>query len=109
MAYQKKTIVNLQTVISKGLLDHMQNGIAAADTLAEAALSKNLGDDNAGMLLYIGADGSVQPLVLGAGLEIVGGVLNVIGGNIDSSQMFYTADGSVFHTADEAAFYVMGG
>ena len=37
MPYEKKTIIDNQTLIDKALLDHMQDGIAYADTSAEAA------------------------------------------------------------------------
>lgn len=74
----------------------------------------NYGPANAGKLLYISADGSIQPLTLGTGLKLENGVLNVIGGTDgsgggDTSQLFYTADGSAFQTLDDALFYVAGG
>lgn len=37
----------------------------------------SFGPEHAGSLLYIGQDGSVLPLSLGAGLAIIGGVLTI--------------------------------
>ena len=59
--------------------------IAMIDTIRDAAdfasakLDANLGAHHAGELLYVSADGTVRPLTLGAGLEIIGGVLRVTG------------------------------
>ena len=67
------------------------------------------GADNAGMLLLVGDDGKARPIALGAGLQIVDGTLTVTGAPSDDAQhIFYTSDGSVFHTVDDAIFYVKG-
>ena len=67
------------------------------------------GESNAGMLLLVGDDGKARPLALGAGLQIVDGTLSVTGAPSDDAQyIFYTADGSVFRTVDDAVFYVKG-
>lgn len=52
------------------LIDTMRNYDAVK-------LDANLGSQHAGNLLYVSADGSVQPLTLGTGLQIVDGVLRV--------------------------------
>lgn len=47
------------------------------DSRMSAKLDANHGSQNAGKLMYIGADGTLVPLALGAGLEIRDGVLVV--------------------------------
>lgn len=85
---------------------------AALDALRRAEELIAFGAEYAGQILAVGADGSITPLALGAGLEIVDGklaVTGVAGGGDDTSQMFYTSDGSVFRTVDDAILYVTGG
>lgn len=45
----------------------------------------NFGTENAGKLLYVGDDGEVSILAIGAGLQIVNGILSVIGGGTGGS------------------------
>ena len=45
------------------------------DEVSEAKVGKDQGKENAGKLLYVGADGVVTMLTLGSGLEIKNGVL----------------------------------
>ena len=85
-----------------------------AETLLKGKLDANLGMQHAGKLLYVSADGSVQPLTLGTGLQIVNGVLLVNGGTSGGDddepyQPFYTVDGNLFYTADNLIFTVIGG
>lgn len=85
---------------------------AALDALRRAEELIAFGAEYAGQILAVGADGSITPLQLGAGLEIVDGKLAVTGGaggGDDTSQIFYTSDGSVFRTVDDAILYVTGG
>lgn len=84
------------------LIDTMRNYDAVK-------LDANLGTQHAGKLLYVSADGSVQPLTLGTGLQIVDGVLVVTGATESTADQFCTADGELFYTADGALFTVIGG
>lgn len=63
-----------------------------------AKLDANHGSQNAGKLMYIGADGTLIPLALGAGLEIRDGVLVVTGSAPETGEdIGFTAleDGSI--------------
>lgn len=78
------------------------DGLATRQELQEAAerkLDANQGAGSAGKLMYVGADGTLIPLALGAGLEIRNGVLVV------------TAAGAVVAeiTVDEAGNAVVTG
>ena len=49
----------------------------AIEELRRSKVNQNQGAEHAGKLLYVAEDGSVTPLTLGAGLEIVDGVLTI--------------------------------
>ena len=71
MVYQKLNLADGE-VLTAAHLAHIEGGIEAA---------KLFGAENAGKLLYINSDGEATILALGAGLQIVNGVLSVIGGS----------------------------
>lgn len=54
---------------------YTETEVKCYETLERRKVDKNQGAENAGKLLYIGADGIVVPLTLGNGLEIVNGIL----------------------------------
>lgn len=54
-----------------------RDAAAAADRAESAGGGLDFGPENAGQLLYVGADGKAIPLQLGDGLEIVDGMLRV--------------------------------
>lgn len=71
MTYQKLNLADGE-VLTAAHLAHIESGIEAA---------KLFGAENAGKLLYINSNGEATILVLGTGLQIVDGVLSVIGGS----------------------------
>lgn len=75
MVYQKLNLTD-GTVLTAEHLAHMEDGIAAAC---------NFDAENAGKLLFVGNDGAVSILAIGAGLQIVNGILSVIGGGTGGS------------------------
>lgn len=77
------------------------------DTVKQIISQTPLGSypqDDAGKLLYISADGKAIPLALGDGLQIVDGVLHVIGGG--SAMVTLTVDAEGHATLNGAALTV---
>lgn len=75
MAYEKLNLPN-GTVLTEAHLAHIEDGIASG---------WNFGTENAGKLLFVGDDGAVSILAIGAGLQIVNGILSVVGGSAGGS------------------------
>ena len=55
--------------------------LAKARSMPNHSFTPDTALQYAGQLLYVGADGKILPLMIGTGLQIVNGVLNVIGGS----------------------------
>jgi hypothetical protein len=109
------TIPDLDDLLAKiATMEEATKRAEAAAAIAESKLDKNLGTAQAGKLLFVADDGSVIPLTIGSGLAIQGGALvntgggGSGGGESSTDLVFYTADGSVFRTVDDAVFYVKG-
>jgi hypothetical protein len=109
------TIPDLDDLLAKiATMEEATKRAEAAAAIAESKLDKNLGTAQAGKLLFVADDGSVIPLTIGSGLAIQGGALvntgggGSGGGESSNDLVFYTADGSVFRTVDDAVFYVKG-
>ena len=58
----------------------IDTAIAKARSTPNHAFTPDTAAQFADYLLYIASDGKITPLKLGKGLEIVNGVLNVVGG-----------------------------
>ena len=84
-------------------VDQVINAAARAEQAAKDA-ALHYGADDACKLLYISADGKAIPLVLGDGLQIVDGVLHVLGGG--SAMVTLTVDAEGHATLNGAALTV---
>ena len=85
--------------------------MSPADVKSDLGISA-LAAENAGKLLYIDANGNAQPLTLGAGLKIEGGVLmlNITTGNnvsfTENADGSVTLNGAEFETQDDGSVLV---
>lgn len=106
MAYEKQGFRDGRKLYASQLID-MENGIINNE---KNKLDKSLGAKHAGKLLYVDDNGDIVTLSLGSSISIENGVLNITGGGSTETadQIFYTSDGKVFHTLDDAMFYVKG-
>lgn len=65
--------------------DEVDEPTQATPTLWESKVDKNQGTENTGKLLYVGGDGKITPLELGAGLAIQDGKLVITSAPVTSS------------------------
>jgi hypothetical protein len=83
-------------------VDHVLDAAARAEQAAKDAALHYSADD-AGKLLYISADGKAIPLALGDGLQIVDGVLHVLGGGSAMVTLTVDAEGHADITGGDIA------